>query len=93
MGIEIDAAPITGGMFTARESLAVAEGLTVEALAESVPLDRLDLLAQVEGHIDAAIRGTVAEARERGASWQQIANALGLSSKQAAQQRYRSRDA
>lgn len=88
MGIEINTAPITGGMFTAAESLAVAEGLTVEALAESVPLDRLDLLAQVEGHIDATIRGTVAEARAGGASWQQIANALGLSSKQAAQQRY-----
>lgn len=75
-------------MFTPAEAVRIVAQLCEQAEAESVALDRLDLLAQAEGLLDSAVRGGVAEARAGGASWQQIANALGLSSKQAAQQRY-----
>lgn len=85
--------PITGDMFTPAEALRVVASLCEQAEAEAVALDRLDLLSQVESLLDSAVRGGVAEARAGGASWQQIANALGLASKQAAQQRYGARDA
>lgn len=80
--------PITGDMFTPAEALEIAPKLCTEAAAESVALDRLDLLGQAQGHLEHAIRGGVAEARAGGASWQQIANVLGLASKQAAHHRY-----
>lgn len=79
-------------MFTPAEAVRIVAQLCEQAEAEGVALDRLDLLSQAEGLLDSAVRGGVAEARAGGASWQQIANALGLSSKQAAQQRYGDRD-
>lgn len=84
--------PITGDMFTPAEALHTVGKLCHDAEHEGQPLDALDSLGQAEGLLDSAMRGIVAEARRGGASWQQIADALGLASKQAAHQRYGDRD-
>ncbi len=50
--------------------------------------DTLRCLALLAGTVESATRTAVAQARETGATWQDVANALGLNSKQAAQARY-----
>jgi hypothetical protein len=52
------------------------------------PLIALARLADLRGALDRAERDLIAGARQQGASWTQIAEALGLRSRQAAEQRW-----
>lgn len=65
--------------------LAAASGIEPEA---PEPLDALRLLAGLRAELDAAERRLIEAARDRGASWARIATSLGLSSRQAAEQRW-----
>ncbi|MDG4830128.1 hypothetical protein O7627_12555 [Solwaraspora sp. WMMD1047] len=51
------------------------------------PLDALGELAALRTHLDRVERQLIHQARDRGASWARIATALGLASRQAAEQR------
>lgn len=52
------------------------------------PLAALTRLAGLRGALDRAERDLIAAARHRGASWSQVSEALGLRSRQAAEQRW-----
>lgn len=52
------------------------------------PLFALEAVKAAQTGLDVLTRQAVAQARQEGATWQQVADALGMNSKQAAQQRY-----
>src|SRR5262249_54781893 len=65
--------------------------LRVAAAGDGSTEDTLVALALVPGlrtHLDTVERALIEKAREGGASWARIAAALGLASRQAAEQRY-----
>jgi uncharacterized NAD(P)/FAD-binding protein YdhS len=52
------------------------------------PLHALEAVKAAQTGLDVLTRQAVAQARQTGATWQQVADSLGLNSKQAAQARY-----
>ena len=77
-----------------RDDLLVSKIDTAEELLKYIDLgdgqtwDWLKTLERTEQTIQSAIRTGVEKARAEGATWQQIASALGLNSRQAAEARY-----
>jgi hypothetical protein len=59
----------------------------MEALGSEKPVDALQLITGLSHYLDRLRDELVTEARDGGASWQEIADALGVS-RQAAWQRY-----
>src|SRR6516225_10224990 len=57
-------------------------------LEDGEPLASLGRLAVLRGALDRAERDLIAAARQHGASWSEIGEALGLRSRQAAEQRW-----
>ncbi|ROT33220.1 hypothetical protein EF879_08955 [Micromonospora sp. HM5-17] len=76
------------------DATALADHAAVLAAASSVAADRPELLAALrrlvalKRHLDTAERRLIEASRDRGASWAQLADALGLASRQAAEQRW-----
>ncbi len=59
-----------------------------ERFDDDEPLHALEAVKTAQTGLDVLTRQAVAQARQEGATWQQVADALGLNSKQAAQARY-----